>query len=237
MIVIAPIVFVTLFVMSEPYGRYHRAGWGPSVGNRTGWLMMEAPASLLMLVPILFLPLNGTVFLLLVLWQVHYFHRAFIYPFTLTGSRKMPVTVVGMAIVFNTANAYLNGYHFVLHENWYNRDWLLTPNFLGGLVLFATGFYITKKSDRILRNLREPGETAYRIPQGFMYRWVSCPNYLGECIQWLGWALMTMSPAGWVFLLWTLANLVPRAISHHKWYRENFEDYPVSRKAIIPAVF
>jgi hypothetical protein len=30
--------------------------------------------------------------------------------------------------------------------------------------------------------------------------------------------------------------LLPRAISHHKWYKEEFEDYPKERKIIIPKI-
>jgi len=45
---------------------------------------------------------------------------------------------------------------------------------------------------------------------------------------------MTMSTAGLTFLIWTIANLLPRAMNHHKWYIENFENYPKDRKAIIP---
>lgn len=35
-------------------------------------------------------------------------------------------------------------------------------------------------------------------------------------------------------LLWTLANLLPRALAHHRWYGEQFDDYPRERKAILP---
>ena len=31
---------------------------------------------------------------------------------------------------------------------------------------------------------------------------------------------------------WTIFNLLPRAISHHKWYKEKFEDYPKEGKII-----
>ena len=119
MVVIAPCAFVLLFFISAPYGRYLRAGWGPTVSSRTGWLLMEAPASLLMLSVLLLIPVNFVVYLFLGAWQVHYFHRAFVYPFTLTSRRRIPMTVVVMAIVFNSANAFLNGYHFVLHQDWY----------------------------------------------------------------------------------------------------------------------
>jgi hypothetical protein len=41
---------------------------------------------------------------------------------------------------------------------------------------------------------------------------------------------------GLVFALWTAANLVPRALKHHTWYRKTFAEYPRVRKAIIPFV-
>jgi len=36
--------------------------------------------------------------------------------------------------------------------------------------------------------------------------------------------------------VWTIANLVPRALAHHKWYNEHFENYPAERKAIFPFI-
>ncbi len=236
MIVLAPIVLLVLLFISAPYGRYERPGWGPVVSGRTGWLVMEAPASLLMLAVFLLVPVSPVIFVFLAIWQIHYLHRAFIYPFSLRGARDMPVLVVLMAVVFNTANAVLNGGHFILHADWYSLDWFQTLHFWVGLLLFFAGFFVTKRADAVLRNLRAPGECGYRIPSGPLYRWVSCPNYLGEIIQWTGWAVMTLSPAGWVFLLWTIANLLPRAISHHRWYRANFAEYPQSRRALIPTI-
>jgi hypothetical protein len=55
-------------------------------------------------------------------------------------------------------------------------------------------------------------------------------------IEWTGWAFATLSWPGAVFALWTAANLVPRALQHHAWYRSTFADYPRPRKAIIPFV-
>ena len=67
-----------------------------------------------------------------------------------------------------------------------------------------------------------------------MYRHVSCPNYLGEMLEWTGWAVLTWSLAGTAFAVFTAANLVPRAMAIHRWYRDKFPDYPVERKAVIP---
>ena len=237
MLTLAPVVFVVLFFVSAPYGRFARGGWGPAVNNRFAWFVMEAPASLLVAYIMVFeMDLSTVTLVFLIIWQLHYFHRVFIYPFSLRGARSMPVVILLMAVLFNSINAYLIGYHFVFQGDQYELDWLASPTFIGGIILYGTGYVITKRSDAILRNLRSPGEDGYKTPHGFLYQYVSCPNYLGEIIQWGGWALLTWSIAGLVFLIWTMANLVPRAIAHHKWYGETFPDYPVQRKALVPFI-
>jgi steroid 5-alpha-reductase/3-oxo-5-alpha-steroid 4-dehydrogenase 1 len=102
------------------------------------------------------------------------------------------------------------------------------------VALFVLGFSINLQADTILINLRQPGETGYKIPRGGLFRLVSCPNYLGELIEWTGWAIATWSLPGLAFAVWTAANLVPRALSHHRWYRDRFPDYPAERRAVIP---
>ena len=92
-------------------------------------------------------------------------------------------------------------------------------------------------ADLNLRGLRRPGETGYNIPYGGLFVWVSCPNYLGEIIEWFGWALATWSLSGLAFAAWTLANLAPRARSHHAWYHANFPEYPAERKALFPLIW
>jgi len=86
----------------------------------------------------------------------------------------------------------------------------------------------------MLLNLRKPGETGYKVPRGWLYEYVTCPNYLGEIIEWLGFALATWSLPGLAFALYTAANVGPRAFAHHRWYRERFPDYPKHRKVLIP---
>ncbi len=234
--VLAPVVFISLFFISAPYGRHTRQGWGSGVDPRVGWLVMEAPASLIMLAVFFILPLNVALLVMLLLWQCHYFHRAFIYPFTLRGARAMPLSVVAMALLFNLVNGYLMAGHFVFYGDRYDLAWLTSINFIVGTSLFVGGYMVAKHSDHVLRNLRNGGEGGYKIPYGGVYRYVSCPNYLGEIIQWGGWALLTFSEAGLLFFFWTIANLAPRAISHHRWYVSTFEDYPAGRRALIPFV-
>jgi len=85
--------------------------------------------------------------------------------------------------------------------------------------------------------LRQPGETGYRIPQGGLYRWISCLNYFGEIIEWAGWAIATWSLPGLAFAVWTFANLAPRARAHHAWYHQHFPEYPRERRALLPGIW
>lgn len=237
MLCLAPLVFVILLWVPAPYGRYVRPGWGPIVNNRLGWFFMESPASLLMLIPFYFIYENIVVCIFLFIWQFHYVHRAFFYPFTLKSERNMPFLIIVMAFFFNVVNAYLNGFYLILNEQIYPLRYLLSWNFVLGASLFLMGFLANKESDRLLRNSRKSNPVGkYQIPDKFLYRFISCPNYFSESIQWLGWAIMVMAPPGWLFFFWTLANLLPRAISHHNWYRENLRGYPKTKKAFLPFI-
>lgn len=110
----------------------------------------------------------------------------------------------------------------------------MDARFIIGVLVFTGGVFFNWRSDQILLNLRKGGEKGYSIPQGGLFKWISCPNFLGEILEWTGFAMMTWSPAALVFALWTLFNLVPRALDHHRWYKSTFREYPAERKAIVP---
>ena len=234
------ITFFILFFITAPYGRYAKKGWGPLINNRVGWVLQESPASLMIFFYFFFdsRPFNITLVALLIIWQAHYFHRAFIYPFTIRSSNRVPLLPVIMAILFNIVNSYIQGrWIFKLAPDaMYTSAWLTDPRFIAGVLIFSAGYFINKQSDHILRNLRAPGESGYKIPRGGLFDYVSSPNYFGEILTWTGWAIATWSLAGLYFLIWTIANLGPRARSHHNWYKATFPDYPAERKIIIPYI-
>jgi steroid 5-alpha reductase family enzyme len=240
-LILAVIVFPTLFFVAAPYGRYSRRGWGPQLPNWLGWLLMESVSAIVMLVMFLIGDAAKTITLILFLlmWEAHYIHRAFIYPFWLRDKWKpMPAVVSLMGAVFNLGNAYLNGrYLFDLSGSRYNAEWLIKPQFIVGAVLFLTGFIINRHADNILHGLRAKGESGYKIPGGGLYRYISCPNYFGEIVEWFGWAIATWSLPGLAFAIWTFANLAPRARAHHKWYHQYFKEYPAERKALLPGLW
>jgi 3-oxo-5-alpha-steroid 4-dehydrogenase 1 len=235
----AAVTALALLLVSAPYGRHVRAGWGPTVPNRLGWILMELPASAGFLAFYLLGEHRAepAPLVLLGLWQLHYVHRTFIFPFRLRDDgKRMPALIVALAIVFNTPNAYANAV-WVSHLGDFSASWLVDPRFIGGVCLFAAGMAINLHSDTVLLGLREPGEGGYKIPRGGLYRWVTCPNYLGEILEWLGWALASWSPAGLAFAAYTAANLAPRARTNHRWYLEKFPDYPPERRALIPGLW
>jgi steroid 5-alpha reductase family enzyme len=235
---LALVTVVALTFVRAPYGRYARAGWGPTLSGRAGWLLMESPAVLF------FAAVYGAgtqraemvPLVLLALWQLHYLQRTFLFPMRLQRTEKrMPVLVVLLGAGFNFLNAFINA-RWISELGHYPLTWLTDPRFLLGVAVFLAGRLLNVRSDRALLRLRAPGESGYRIPHGGLFEWVSCPNYLGEIIEWFGWALATWSWAGLAFAVYTVANLAPRAPAHHSWYRERFPDYPSRRRALVPGL-
>ena len=234
---LCPVVLLSLLSITAPYGRHHRAGWGPCLPGRSAWFLMELPALLLLPALVLGSPVAHApaAWVPALLWIFHYGYRTLVYPAVMRPSeRSFPLLLVGFAIGFNLLNGYNNG--TALLASGQQGASLLSPRFFLGAALFLAGFGIHSHSDHIIRQLRKPGETAYRIPRGGLFRWVGSPQYLGEIIQWTGWAILTWSLAGLAFALFTACNLVPRAISNDRWYRATFEDYPEQRRILIPGL-
>lgn len=232
---VALITFVALLRIDAPYGRHERAGWGPTMPVRSTWVVMEIPASVGFAI-LFFVGSHRSELvplLLLGLWQLHYVYRTFIYPLRIrAGGKRSPILVALLGMSFQVINSYVNARH-LSELGTYALSWLYDPRFMIGALVFLVGMRINRASDATLIRLRRDGD-GYRIPEGGLYRFVSCPNYLGEIIEWTGWAIATWSLAGAAFAIYTFANLTPRALAHHRWYRERFAAYPASRRAVIP---
>jgi 3-oxo-5-alpha-steroid 4-dehydrogenase 1 len=169
-------------------------------------------------------------------WVAHYAYRSFVFPALMQPSDKtFPALLVVFAIVFNVLNGYNNAAALIGAGE--RGEPVFSAHFYIGAVTFIAGFALHFQADRTIRRLRKPGESGYRIPNGGLFRWVSSPNYLGEIIEWTGWAIMTWSLAGAAFALFTLCNLAPRAISNHRWYHARFADYPAERRILVPGIF
>jgi protein-S-isoprenylcysteine O-methyltransferase Ste14 len=233
----------TYFLVTKttaPFGKHVKKGYGPTIGVREGWVIMESPA---LWATVLFFSmgdnkLSYVPLTLLRIYQLHYFNRTIIYPMRMKVQGKgIPWVVVLSGFFFNIYNGYLQG-RWMSHYGTYDRSWLTSPQFVFGLMIFLTGFVINNWSDHILLSLRsDEHDRSYKIPRGVLYKYVTCPNYFGEMVEWLGWSILTWSPAGFVFFLYTVANLAPRAVHTHEWYLTKFNDYPKERKYLVPFVY
>ena len=249
MAVMAVIVFVALFYFKAGYGYLSTSKWGPKIGNKTAWVIMEAPAFIFLLYYTLRFAASGVetgnsrivLYIMAGLFLLHYFQRSFIFPFLMRGKSKMPVAIMLMGLTFNTLNAYLIGgwLYGQAPAGMYGTHWLWSPQFIIGAVVFFTGMAINLHSDHIIRNLRKPGDTKHYIPRKGLYKYVTSANYFGEFTEWVGYAILTWSPAGLLFAAWTFANLAPRAKSLTAKYEEEFgEEYKcLNKKHIIPFIW
>ncbi len=236
------LVLLVLFFVPAGYGQMIAKKWGKAINNKAGWVIMEIPVVILFFLFWIFSPrkLDTAPFVFFLLFNLHYIQRTFIFPALIRGKDKMPWSIILFGIVFNTANAFMQGWwiYFLSPDGQYSAAWLSTPQFLIGVIIFLAGFVINIHSDHIIRNLRKPGDTAFHIPYGGMFKYVTSANYLGEFTEWVGWAVMTLSWPGLVFAIWTFCNLGPRAHALRKWYVKTFGDqFPKDRKRMIPFLY
>lgn len=239
---VAVIVFVALQFVKAGYGIFRTPSWGWSIPNKAAWVLMEAPVFFVMFG---LWSRSGTGFalpsyLFLLLFQLHYFQRSFIFPLLLRGNSRMPLAIVAMGVLFNVLNGCMQaGGLFYFPPEAYAEGWAYLSHAWVwiGILLFFLGMGINIHSDRVIRRLRKPGDTAHYLPSGGMYCHVTSANYFGELLEWTGFALAAGTAAAWVFVLWTAANLVPRAAAIHRRYREEFGQAVGSRKRILPFIY
>jgi 3-oxo-5-alpha-steroid 4-dehydrogenase 1 len=162
----------------------------------------------------------------------------------------MPLGIMFMGITFNILNAMMQGYwifyesfnqnYQVLGLSYQDIEWLWSPQFIIGTLIFLAGFVINLHSDYIIRHLRkDDSDTKHYLPKGGMFKYVTSANYFGELMEWLGFAILTWSVSGLVFFLWTFANLVPRTNTIYKRYLSEFPEEMKQRKLkrVIPFIY
>ena len=252
MIAIAVVVFVALYFVEAGYGMMISPKWGKAINNKIAWFLMEFPIFLAMLILWYFSPhrMEATSIVFLLIFETHYFQRSLIFPWLMKGKKsRMSLVVMFMGIAFNVLNAMMQGY-WLFYEA-YNVNppaqfvqagakWFYSWQFILGLIIFILGFIINLHSDYIIRHLRkDDNDTKHYLPKGGMFEYVTSANYFGELTEWLGFAILTWSVSGLVFFIWTFANLVPRANSIYKRYRQEFaeEMEGKSLKRVIPFIY
>ena len=83
----AVVVFVALHFVKAGYGMMYTRRWGPTISNRIGWIIMEAPVFVAMLA-MWWLSGRRTELVptvMLIIFEIHYFQRSFVFPLMLRG--------------------------------------------------------------------------------------------------------------------------------------------------------
>jgi 3-oxo-5-alpha-steroid 4-dehydrogenase 1 len=247
----AVVVLATLQAQAQvpaPYGRHERghaeaeAGkWGPPVAQRTAHVLSDFPPGVLgFLATFLAWGLGSKPYgqlrrgasgaagvrfnwLFLALWLAHYVHRGLLHPLFIMrySSRTVRLGIPLAGVVPNSLFCYINACWIATCV--YPKSWGAHPAFVIGIVLFSIGFSLNKVADWQLARLRRSGETAYRQPRGLsLFLNVANANYLGELIQWLGYALAAWSPPALVWAAFGAATFVPRSAHNLAWLHREF---------------
>ena len=221
----------------DPVGRLQHGRSGSGVRAPLAWLLFELPA--LVTFPAIYLAsgnLHPVGNVALGLWLAHYVHRSLIWCWLVPNRRAtVSLSMCGSSIGFHLVNGGLLGWFLGYAAN-YPEQWLTDLRFIVGIGLFITGAALNIWADYRLRHLRRKAGDGPVIPSGGPFDFVCCPNLAGEIIEWIGFAMLMWSLPGLAFALWTVANLVPRAVWRRDWYRQNFEDFPERRAALLPGV-
>ncbi|OQV18980.1 putative 3-oxo-5-alpha-steroid 4-dehydrogenase 1 [Hypsibius exemplaris] len=224
--------------MNAPYGRYALQKFGPMIPAKLAWFLSQLPS---VVVPIFVL-----------LTSEH------------SAANVRNYLLLGMFLLRHSccpsSTAPSNGHiqsKFLLCYADYGYAWVLGLRFILGSMFVVIGMGINLHSDASLAMLCRPDvvakmdedfaadaaggmggeEQTLRIPHGGLFENVSCANYLGEIIEWFGWAVAAWSLPALAHFLFTLDNLIPRARHHHLDYINKFKDaYPRNRFAVIPGV-
>ncbi|KAG2153282.1 3-oxo-5-alpha-steroid 4-dehydrogenase-domain-containing protein [Suillus clintonianus] len=269
---IPPIMCPLQFLIDAPFGRF-----APSndsifvVDGIKSWIVMELVSPMTFIAVLFRGPwatstsaMSGPQVILAGLFIIHYLNRAIISPLRTPSRSKAHISVSLSGIIFNLANGALMGTYIssptasAFLEGAFSR-----PYFWAGITLWACGFAGNILHDEVLLNIRrnskakgkrnenKVGKEHYAIPHGYLYRYISYPNYFCEWSEWFGYALAaaplpalmpltetmkTIQPP-WLFFWAEVFMMIPRAYKGHQWYHKNFPEYPTERKAVVPFIY
>ncbi|KZT05371.1 uncharacterized protein LAESUDRAFT_656054 [Laetiporus sulphureus 93-53] len=279
--IIPPLVCPVTFFIDAPFGRFTPSKVSILlVDGIKSWIVMELVSPLMFIYTYIRAPLSGgssppltlthpSTFLS-ALFLIHYLNRAIISPLRTPSRSKSHIVVPLSAVLFNSVNGSLLGtYLSSPAAQAFLAGAFSRPLFWVGVGMWAAGLAGNIIHDEILLNIRRKAKVKgkaradddrnggkgnqehYAIPHGYLYKYISYPNYFCEWYEWLGFALAaaplpsfasfaqllaTLSPP-YLFFLSEVFFMLPRAYKGHKWYHSRFRNYPSERKAVVPFIF
>ncbi|KAF8238055.1 hypothetical protein L208DRAFT_1388294 [Tricholoma matsutake] len=208
-----------LFILNAPFGRFVPSQDSIFlVDGIKSWIIMELVSPALFLYGFITSPLsyytpplpswNSPQTLFASLFLIHYTNRALISQTRTPSRSKSHISVSLSAIIFNTINGFIMGGYLsspVARISLTPTTTYQNPIFYLGLGLWGLGFAGNILHDEILYDLRRKAMSKgkgkatektdsmtrehYAIPQGWLYNYVSQPNYFCEWVEWFGFAL------------------------------------------------
>ena len=228
-------------IIRLPYGRYYDTNL--QLRGGVTWFIMESPSLIIPLYLIYnfkdestFLTFFSSKTFYLIPFLIHYCHRCLIYPLHMQ-SNSMPLFTAMLGITYTTFNGYLQPKYILSLSN-SPMSSLSMLRYIVGITVFFIGMFINLQADyyliKLSKNKKFKGQ--YFIPRGYMFEYISCPNFFGETLEFFGYAICIWTLCGWGFFLQTFFTIIPRGYHHHQYYKDKFADYPPTRKAVIPFI-
>lgn len=243
MTILAVVVFISLYFVDAGYGRFYNRKWGMPVNNKIGWVVMEAPVFVMMIV--LWLTSNRVT-------DVYEAGFSAVFPDSLFSA----VVCFSVPIAGQWLHSYFGGSNGRGFQSAECRDAgrldfsRFACGLLSGFVALVTAVY-HRNSNFLCGNGHQSavgqhhpkptknGDNKHYLPKERMFKYVTSANYYGELLEWFGFAVLTWSWTGVVFVVWTFANLAPRAAKIHERYKRDFpeEMKNSNAKRIIPFIY
>jgi very-long-chain enoyl-CoA reductase len=106
-----------------------------------------------------------------------------------------------------------------------------------GVALYCFGEFMNALVHRYLSTLRSTGGTERKIPVGYGFGIVTCPNYLYEVLAWIGIIIVSRDWTVAVFISIGAAQMISWAKGKERAYRKEFGDrYKKKRYVIFPGL-
>ena len=200
-----------------------------TLNSKMAWTIMES-SSIVSAVLTLSVNLNKKVNILSAFFfLLHYIHRSFIYTRFISSKSVTPINIFISSFIFCTLNGYCQA------SSWfYNKSTITELNKYIGIILFVFGMSLNILSDYYMLYQKKKYKK-YILPSSIFHKFILSPNYLGEIIEWIGYAILVNDIRATSFAIFTISNLVPRAVLNLDYYIELFNVN--NKKAIIPFIW
>lgn len=181
-------------------------------------------------------PYSQEALLALACWLLHFLKREFETFFVHRFSRPtMPLSSLFKNCYYYWGFGLAIGY-FLAHPAYKAPAQV---NVITGLTIFLFSELGNLICHIMLRNLRPAeGSKERPIPSGFLFDYVSCPNYFFEVLAWVGFSVMTHVTLSYVFTAVGFGQMLQWALAKHQGYYKTYGDRykKLRRKAMVPFV-